>query len=443
MAIETAQTLREKLTFEQQARFDALYAQRAKKVGTATVLSLPLLGTFGIEHFYLGNAVRGVLSVLFSWTLIPTIVALFDLIRGDVKRQVAHANNRVAQRVYTNVLANTVKTEDIPAAAAPVVAAPVLPTPASTPEPVIAAPSETVVVTEAVAVPAATAVAPADSIADVAPAQETVVADAQEADQTTVTTGSFTATESAATWEAGMAAPVTQSDSQTVAFGDATTTEADAASAVVETAPAVTEDGTESVVVDDLPMTSDDDILAADGVLAFVADPETPTADVMEAVQVDQTQQEAYQTTITEADHVATQHYHDGKLVSADRADATLTGEINQLITDHTSETAVVETTTPDMAHTSWVDVSPLQETTASPAPVASGAVTPDVATSSGGGSGGTDNPGGGLGDGGGTDTPGGGLGNGGGDTPGGGLGGGTDTPPPTPGHNPDAPIAF
>lgn len=44
---------------------------------TAAVLAL-LLGGIGGHHFYLGNAVRGVLYLLFVWTLIPPLVAFIE-----------------------------------------------------------------------------------------------------------------------------------------------------------------------------------------------------------------------------------------------------------------------------------------------------------------------------------------------------------------------------
>lgn len=45
----------------------------------AALLAL-LLGGFGIHKFYLGNNIAGLLYLLFSWTLIPTVLAFFDFI---------------------------------------------------------------------------------------------------------------------------------------------------------------------------------------------------------------------------------------------------------------------------------------------------------------------------------------------------------------------------
>jgi len=54
--------------------------RKSKKV--ATWLSFPfLIGGFGVYHFYLGNIAYGVLSLLFFWTAIPTVISLIDFIK--------------------------------------------------------------------------------------------------------------------------------------------------------------------------------------------------------------------------------------------------------------------------------------------------------------------------------------------------------------------------
>ena len=35
------------------------------------------LGGFGIHYFYEGKNLKGILSILFSWTFIPSIIAFF------------------------------------------------------------------------------------------------------------------------------------------------------------------------------------------------------------------------------------------------------------------------------------------------------------------------------------------------------------------------------
>jgi TM2 domain-containing membrane protein YozV len=46
----------------------------------AAALLAFFLGSLGIHKFYLGKNVEGVLYLLFSWTFIPAILALFDFI---------------------------------------------------------------------------------------------------------------------------------------------------------------------------------------------------------------------------------------------------------------------------------------------------------------------------------------------------------------------------
>ena len=38
------------------------------------------LGGFGIHYFYEGKNLKGILSILFSWTFIPTIITFFRFI---------------------------------------------------------------------------------------------------------------------------------------------------------------------------------------------------------------------------------------------------------------------------------------------------------------------------------------------------------------------------
>ena len=47
---------------------------------TVAVVLAFFVGGFGIHKFYLGNNVAGVLYLLFSWTLIPSVIAFFDFI---------------------------------------------------------------------------------------------------------------------------------------------------------------------------------------------------------------------------------------------------------------------------------------------------------------------------------------------------------------------------
>lgn len=51
-----------------------------KKKGITAMLSL-FLGSWGGQHFYLGNIGKGVLSFIFSFTLIPAIIGIVDAIK--------------------------------------------------------------------------------------------------------------------------------------------------------------------------------------------------------------------------------------------------------------------------------------------------------------------------------------------------------------------------
>lgn len=50
-----------------------------KSKTTAGILAL-FFGGIGAHHFYLGNYARGVLYLLFFWTLIPAIIAFVEAI---------------------------------------------------------------------------------------------------------------------------------------------------------------------------------------------------------------------------------------------------------------------------------------------------------------------------------------------------------------------------
>ncbi|MFB8795354.1 MAG: NINE protein [Microcoleus sp.] len=47
---------------------------------TVAVVLAFFLGGFGGHKFYLGNNLAGVLYLLFSWTLIPSLIAFFDFL---------------------------------------------------------------------------------------------------------------------------------------------------------------------------------------------------------------------------------------------------------------------------------------------------------------------------------------------------------------------------
>ncbi|MFA6158898.1 MAG: TM2 domain-containing protein [Candidatus Paceibacterota bacterium] len=51
-----------------------------KQRGIAAVLAL-FLGGLGVHKFYLNQVTAGVLYLVFSWTLIPALLALIDFVR--------------------------------------------------------------------------------------------------------------------------------------------------------------------------------------------------------------------------------------------------------------------------------------------------------------------------------------------------------------------------
>lgn len=54
-----------------------------KNRGIAILLAL-FLGGFGIHRFYVGQVAWGFIFLLFCWTFIPSVFALFDVIRWSL-----------------------------------------------------------------------------------------------------------------------------------------------------------------------------------------------------------------------------------------------------------------------------------------------------------------------------------------------------------------------
>ena len=415
MAHPTLKSIRDELNFEQQARFDALFDSRQKRLGTATVLSLPLLGTFGVEEFYLGNVVAGIVRLLFSFTLIPTISALFDILTGDLRRQVDFANLRVARKVAMEVIATTPKEEAMPQSPVALAAAEELATQLATPPPPAAALASEAAVTATEAAMATIATAPAaEPIAEAAstPAAEVVspplsatetplpvyvfpdptlappaapstveVATAETAQHVAAAEATFTATTTTSDWHAGLGAPKIASESATATFASSALTEVATATtaetisappevaAIQQAAEAQPLDEVATPIAEEAPANED---LAAEGVLVFLEDPDAASMEqihtvastapvTVEAVATEEaTSSQATVTDVTETTHVASAHYHDGKLVAAASQSATLAGEVNTLMVDHTQQTEIVSESQA-AAHAGWVDIVALQ----------------------------------------------------------------------------------
>ena len=79
----SADGTQERLQCEENSRTErALASGDAKRVSKATYIALAiLLGWIGAHEFYAGRADRGVLSVVFCWTLVPWIVAIVQVVK--------------------------------------------------------------------------------------------------------------------------------------------------------------------------------------------------------------------------------------------------------------------------------------------------------------------------------------------------------------------------
>ena len=91
------------LPSDKQSLFWAQYNSQQKSPGLALGLCL-FLGGIGAHHFYLGNTGSGVVFLLFCWTFIPAIIALFQCfaIMGHVGRM----NDQLARRIIGNLKAD-------------------------------------------------------------------------------------------------------------------------------------------------------------------------------------------------------------------------------------------------------------------------------------------------------------------------------------------------
>lgn len=73
----TEDTLMRNMDPQQRALFTAQMCRVRKHDGTGFALAF-LLGGLGAHRFYLGQIWQGVLYVLFCWTWVPAILALFE-----------------------------------------------------------------------------------------------------------------------------------------------------------------------------------------------------------------------------------------------------------------------------------------------------------------------------------------------------------------------------
>ena len=95
-------TLMQSMTDSQRLLFQTQLNGIRKTSSTGVLLAI-FLGGIGAHHFYLGNNVIGVLYLLFCWTFIPVIIALFEAFAmpGRVAAHNLHQAKRIAAEIRT------------------------------------------------------------------------------------------------------------------------------------------------------------------------------------------------------------------------------------------------------------------------------------------------------------------------------------------------------
>lgn len=86
-----------KLTVQQAT----IYSTMAKKTSTAIVCAL-FFGGIGGHYFYMGRTRAGIMSVLFFWTLIPSLLALIFMCKA--KWIIRDYNSQLATNIIGNSL---------------------------------------------------------------------------------------------------------------------------------------------------------------------------------------------------------------------------------------------------------------------------------------------------------------------------------------------------
>lgn len=88
------------LTPQQKLYFQQEYDKNVRNPSTALVLAL-LLGGAGAHRFYLGEWIWGIAYILFAWTFIPLLVALFEcfVIRKRTEQYNENCANEILRKM--------------------------------------------------------------------------------------------------------------------------------------------------------------------------------------------------------------------------------------------------------------------------------------------------------------------------------------------------------
>ena len=78
-----------------------LQLQRKKKSVLTGVLLAVFLGAYGGHKFYLGQIKIGLLYLVFFWTLIPYLIALFEAF--NMGKTISNCNYKIALNISENL----------------------------------------------------------------------------------------------------------------------------------------------------------------------------------------------------------------------------------------------------------------------------------------------------------------------------------------------------
>lgn len=78
--------LQNEILKEQLAQLKEMQEQASKPSLTVYILLALFLGGVGAHHFYNGKPIRGLFYLLFVWTMIPSVLAVIDIIVALVNK---------------------------------------------------------------------------------------------------------------------------------------------------------------------------------------------------------------------------------------------------------------------------------------------------------------------------------------------------------------------